>query len=64
MADGNGSSVIGKPSKTGLKAASAVSNLIDTFSAGLGGAILAGITGIGDLETQMKSGTFSGVLGL
>ena len=39
-------------------------SLIDTFSAGLGGAILAGVTGIGDLEQQMKSGTFSGFLGL
>ena len=64
MADGNGASLTGKPSKTGIKAASAVSNLVDTFTAGLGGAILAGITGIGDLEQQMKSGTFSGFLGL
>ena len=65
MADGNGSSVAaGKPSKTGIKAASAVGNLIDTFTAGLGGAILSGITGIGDLESQMKAGTFSGFLGL
>jgi hypothetical protein len=64
MADGNGTSVAGKPSKTGIKAASAVGNLIDTFTAGLGGAILSGITGIGDLEQQMKSGTFSGFLGL
>ena len=65
MADGNGASVAaGKPSKTGIKAASAVSNLIDTFTGGLGGAILSGITGIGDLEQQMKAGTFSGFLGL
>jgi len=64
MADGNGASVTGKPSKTGIKAASAVSTLVDTFTAGLGGAILSGITGIGDLEQQMKSGTFSGFLGL
>lgn len=64
MADGNGASLTGKPSKTGIKSASAVSNLIDTFTAGLGGAILAGVTGIGDLEQQMKSGTFSGFLGL
>ena len=64
MADGNAVSIAGKPSKTGIKAASAVGSLIDTFTAGLGGAILSGITGIGDLESQMKSGTFSGFLGL
>ena len=46
MADGNGASLTGKPSKTGVKAASNVSNLIDTFMSGLGGLVKVSLVSV------------------